>query len=209
MEISELSKLPINVIANIAKLCLENDFEYEQPYNIDFDDNFEKLNDSTRWTGVQLNSILDVEFMAKFIEMNRDLLIDWIDNKLNIRDISNRFVIPQPKEFIIYYESSGRAYLIEKYKTDWSCYDKNWVEDAMQQSRENDEWNYYDGNFIENEIEDFDADNERVTKIVEKKLNKESLISRLVLENTFELIDDIDKDSLLKLRNLINQKLGL
>ena len=79
MEISELSKLPINVIANIAKLCLENDFEYEQPYNIDFDDNFEKLNDSTRWTGVQLNSILDVEFMAKFIEMNRDLLIDWID----------------------------------------------------------------------------------------------------------------------------------
>lgn len=202
---SYLSKLPLKVLIEIAIRCMDMDFEYTHPY-YDYDDNEKKLKSASNWVGLEDFNNIDVEFIAQFIDDNYNLLAKdeevWRQNM-------DKFTIPSLKNLKVDYEIWGPATLTEFYKTTWQSYYTGWVGDAMQHEYRTGDWNYWDGEFQSYESGDFEIDNFRVNYVNDKDFPvKENILSKLIIENTNELLNNLTHDDLVKLRNLINQKLS-
>ena len=131
-----------------------------------------------------------------------------IHNELTNSQAIEALSIPKKKKYVAYYELWGPATLTEKYKTTWESYNKNWVKDSLRHSYNEGDFNFYDGDYQEHESDNFEADNFDITYINDLRENKEPILDKLVVENTQDLLDNLDRDTLLKLRNLINQKLS-
>ena len=84
-------------------MCLENDFDFEDPYIIGYQESCEIVEDASRWVGVGTIEAVDIEFIGKFISLNEEILRIWIDDEKKFGEISNQFIIPKPKNiwFII------------------------------------------------------------------------------------------------------------
>jgi hypothetical protein len=91
----------------------------------------------------------------------------------------------------------------------FDSYDMDLVEDSAKQQRENGGWDLYDGyNVRETVYENFDESDysfEEVRPVSESV--KESLLDRLVLENTSEVVSSLDRQTLLKLKSIIDSRL--
>lgn len=203
---SSLEKQPIKVIATIASMCMDDDFDYQEPSS---SENYDILRSSSKWAGLEPDNVLDVEFISSFIQKNHHLLTKWKDKEIKFNEIANKFIIPTSKKFIVEYSLSGRAYLIERRKTDWESYNQDWIKDTMESLRSEGQWNYWEDKLLDTEYEDFEEDNFEVDYIDEMNKNnqKESIYSKLVLENTKDLLEGLDKNTLLKLKNLVESKL--
>jgi len=201
---SSLSKFPIKQLVLISERLIDDYFEFEDPYD-EYDESISKLKNIMKYFDREALD-LDMEFMAKFIEINHNILLSIKDDGPS-PDKYKLITIPQANKYKAYYEVSGSAYLTEKYYDYWDSYDESFVKHNMYQQRNDGNWDYWDGHYIENETDNFDSENFEVTYISLNESSKD-LLSKLVVENTEELIDKIDRDSLIKLRNLINQKLS-
>lgn len=205
---SKFVELPIKVLAEISKRALESNFDYESPYD-DYLENLELIDIASSWAAPGSAEALDLEFLAKFIELNFSILESWMEGNKKFNEISRQFIIPRPKEYLVEYSSKGRGYITQNYSTDWTSYDENWVSPSMSETSSAGEWSYYDGDYIGQEVDDFEEDDLDIDSIEEKPKSKnESIISRLVLENTTDVLDNLDRETLIKLRNLITQKLS-
>ena len=208
---SKLSNLPVKVLAEIAKRAIENQFDFENPYDYGYEESADILEESTSWTGVGTIEALDIEFMAKFISSNSEILTSWIDSGKKFKDLPNLY-IPKSKKFIVNYSSKGRGYVIQNYNTDWNSYDEDWVSDAMSALNSVGDWSYYDGNYDGTDVDDFEEDDLDVESIEEVKGRKgrnESVLGILVVENTKDVVKSLDKKTLLELRRIIDSKLRL
>ena len=202
---SKLAKLPVKVLVEISNKLLENDFDWENPYNPGYGDSCDILEDAAAWTGIRTMESMDIEFMARFIYINEGLINLW--NKGTKQP--NDFIIPKPKKFLVEYSSKGRGYVTQNYRTDWTSYDEDWINDSMRELNSAGDWSYYDGDYIDQDVEDFDEDDLDIDRIQEMPNQRnENIISKLVLENTTDVLDNLDRDTLIKLRNLISQKLS-
>lgn len=208
MEKSSLSNLPLKIIANISKLCIEEGLEYYDPYD-DFENNMEILQRSSSWASQNPDNNLDLEFICKFLIENEPLLEKWIDEELKFNEISQDLIIPEPSKFKIFYEQWGPATYTEKYKSSWFSYDKEWVEPSFNESTNQGTWSYYDGDYLEHETDNWEPSDERITSIILDTTIKESVNPKVLVENTKELIKKVDRKSLIQLRDLINQHLSL
>lgn len=204
---SNLEKLPKKLIANIAKLCIEEGLDYSYPYD-DFDDNLQKLQTSSSWASQNVDSTLDLEFMCKFIIDNEKLLGKWIDGELNFNQILGDLTIPKLKKFQTRYEQWGPATYTEQYSIEWKSYNKDWVENSMTEEARNGTWYYSDGDYIGHEVDNWEPDNDKILHVEEIVPVNESVKHKIILENTSELLKQIDKKSLTELRDLINQRLS-
>jgi hypothetical protein len=203
-EQSVLSKFPIKQLILISEKLIDDDFDFQDPYD-DYDRTMSKLKNIMKYFDREALD-LDMEFIAKFIEINYNTLLS-IKDEGKSPEKYNELSIPQSRKYKAYYEISGSAYLTEKYYDYWDSYDESFVKGSMYQQRNDGNWDYWDGHYLENETDNFDSENFEVTYISLNESRKD-LLSKLVVENTEELIDKIDRDSLIKLRNLINQKLS-
>jgi hypothetical protein len=201
---SSLSKFPIKQLVLISERLIDDDFDFQNPYD-EYDESISKLKNIMKYFDRDALD-LDMEFMAKFIEINYNILLSIKDDGPSPEKYKE-LSIPQANKYKAYYEISGSAFLTEKYYDYWDSYDESFVKDNMYQQRNDGNWDYWDGHYIENETDNFDSDNFEVTYISLNESRKD-LLSKLVVENTEELIDKIDRDSLIKLRNLINRKLS-
>ena len=207
---SQLYKLPNKVLCEIAKVCLENDYDFEDPYIIGYDQSLEIVEDASRWVGLGTIESIDIEFVAKFISLNENLLRSWIDGEKKFDEISSELVKPRPKKYMVYYSSKGRGYITQKYSTDWTSYDQDWIDESMQELNSIGDWSYYDGDYHGTEVDDFDENSLDVDEIEEVKEGyNESILNKLVVENTSEVINSLDKKTLLELRKLIDSKLRI
>ena len=201
-----LEKLPLKAIVEISKLCWENQLDINSPYG-DFSSNEEIVTDASAWTGQDVEA-LDVEFICLFMNQNSALLLSYFDGKSTFQDISSKLKIPKSKKFKVTYEVWGSATLTETYNTGWTSYNEDWIKDSMEEHRSNGSWNYYDGEYESNESDNFDPDDFDILDITEKgRTFKENTFSKLVLENTNDILDNVDRDTLIKLRNLSNKSL--
>jgi hypothetical protein len=207
MKNSILEKLPLKIIANIAKLCIEDGFEYFSPYN-DFEDNIEILQTASVWTSQRVDSPLDLEFMSKFITINEKILVKWIDEDLNFKEIASDLIIPKVKSFKVRYEQWGPATYTQQYSTEWKSYDKDWVKSSMNEETISGTWYYADGEYVGHEVDNWEPDNDKILYVEEIASVNEAVKQKIILENTSELLKQIDKKSLIELRDLINQRLS-
>lgn len=207
MDFTEFLSLPLNVLIVVAKMCYDDGFDYSDPYG-DMDKSFDILKNSSAWVFNDTFNSLDVEFIAKVINNNLDIFQNTPLKNFKSQEMVSMITIPISKTYKVYYERWGNAIVTEKYNEIWRSFDENWVRESMQYEEREGTWNFYDGNYEGNEIEEFEVQGESIVKVVDDGPKLESLLSRLVLENTSEVIDKVDRQTLIKIRNLINQRLS-
>ena len=203
---SVLSNQPLKILLTLSKLLIDEEFYYKNPWD-EVDDNMEKLKSAGSWLGEHLDED-DMEFIAAFIVENLKTILSSIHNELTNSEAVERIFIPQKKKFNAYYEVWGSATLTEKYKTVWECYYQQWVNDSLRYSYNDGSWDYYNGDYQEHETDNFEADNFDITYVNQLRETKKPILDRLVVENTEDLLDNLDRETLVKLRNLINEKLS-
>jgi hypothetical protein len=85
----------------------------------------------------------------------------------------------------------------------------DWVIDSAGQQRDDGNWDVYDGyNLRDSTYDNFEASDYSFdeVKYVSEPV-KESLLDRLVLENTSEVVSSLDRQTLLKLKSIIDSRL--
>ena len=213
MRQSELSKQPIKILCYISEKLIKNDFSFDNPYD-DFSSNESLLGDiANSFLGERFDEILDVEFMARFIKINSALLTKWLDGEIKLNEITNKLLIPKPKEYDVEYEIWGPATLTENYKTNWISYEEDWVSPSIDEAQTGGIWSYYDGDYIDNESDNFEGDNFQIKSIDEKRKSglreQKKNYSKIILEKSDSFLNQFDKESLLKLKNIIDERLNL
>ena len=207
-EQSEFSRLPKKILLSISENLIDNGFELNPYESYDYEECIETLENISKYFNI--NEIIDedVQFFSKFLEINDELLKKIIVT--GDRKLSENFIIPVAKRYKVEYQQYGTCTYTEYLETTWDSYDPDWVTDSMKMARETGDWDLYDGKSIDAEYNNHDMNDfqfDDVTEINHEKIN-ESTYSKLVFENTAELIDNLDKNTLIKLKKLINQKLN-
>lgn len=203
---SSFTLQPLKVLFSIGETLYETDFDYDDPWD-EAEDNYNLFETASRWVGMKLE-YEDMEFMAALIKENEQLFKQLSEKQISKQQALSEIALPELKKFKIYYDIWGPATLTETYSTTWDSYDKSWANDSLRHSYNEGDFNYYDGNYEEYETDNFDPDNFEITRIREIRESKKPILSKLVMENTKDVLDNLDKETLIELRNLINQKLS-
>lgn len=210
-EQSQFSKVSKKLLYTISNILIGEDDIWSKgnPYDgYVFDELYEQLSNAGKYLGFSNILNEDVEFFAKFIEIN-DRMIERIDN--GDKSFIESLVIPTAKEFRLNYSVLGSCTYSEYKYQDFSSYDETWVIDSAQQQRNDGNWDLYEGNDIgpieyDNFVEsDYSFDEVRPTP--EKQ--RESLLSKMVMENTENVVESLDKETLMTLKKVIDSRLRL
>jgi hypothetical protein len=190
INMSRLSQQPLKVLLILSETLMQDNFYYGNPWD-DAEDNLKLLRDKSGWIGIGID-YEDMEFIAAFIDENESIIKDVVDGKISKKDALDNLSIPKLEKFNIWYEVWGPATLTEKYRTTWQSYD----------------FSYWEGDYEEHESDNFEPDNFEITSRRKVMENKKPILDKLVVENTTNLLDNLDRETLIQLRNLINQKLS-
>ena len=210
-EQSQFSKLPKKQLFIIAEKLIDDDFTTDNPYNNDYEDTYEILNNIGKYFNITVN-YEDVEFFSKFMYINDNLLAELLDNPKD-KSLIERLEIPVAKTYDLHYTVWGSCTYTEYLAQKFDSYDKNWVSDSAEQQRQDGNWDYYNGRNIRDteydNIEESDSSYDNVYEVEDEKPTKESMLDRLVIENTKDVVNSLDKETLIELRRIIDSKLRL
>lgn len=187
----------------ISSQLIKNDFDYETLYN-NFDDNVRILEEVGKYFGEEIMNE-DVQFFAKFIEINEETLTELYETKN--KSLYNKIIIPVPKDYEIRYSVWGSCTYEEYYKDTITSYDEYWVRDMVQEDYNNGNFELYEGISVNTEYDNYEMNDWSINEVSEKKNVRESLFTKLVLENTSSVLDSVDRDTLLKMKSIIESKL--
>jgi hypothetical protein len=215
-EQSQFSRLPKKQLVLIAEKLVDESFPSGNPYNDrEYEEHYNNLSSIGKYFNINVNED-DVQFFAKFLEINDDLIADIFANnsqEINNRELIEQLVIPVAKTYDLRYNVWGTCTYDEYLAQYFDAYDKDWVADSAKQQREDGNWDLYDGrNIRETTYDNFDESDYSFDDVYEVNDDKtykikESLLNRLVLENTSEVVSSLDKQTLLKLKQIIESRL--
>lgn len=212
-EQSQFSKLSKKQLILICDKLIDEGFPTGNPYISDYDESYAILSNIGKYFNIPVNDE-DVQFFAKFLEINDDLIADIFANNsenINNTELINRLVIPVAKRYELQYSIYGSCTYYDNLGQKFDSYDKSWVRDSANQQRNDGNWDFYNGYELEptyyDNFQEHDMSYDKVVEVDEKI--QESLLSKLVIENTSEILPSLDKPTLLKLKQLIENKLRL
>jgi hypothetical protein len=204
-EQSQFSRLPKKQLVLIAEKLVDESFPSGNPYD-DYEEHYKNLESIGRYFNISVNDE-DVQFFSKFLEINDELLSNIFDGDKTLID---RLEIPIAKTYDLRYSVWGTCTYDEYLGQYFDAYDEDWVIDSAKQLKEDGNWDLYDGrNIRETTYDNFDESDysfDDVYEVNDDKI-KESLLDRLVLENTSEVVSSLDKQTLLKLKQIIESRL--
>ena len=207
-EQSQFSRLPKKQLVLIAEKLVDESFPSGNPYD-DYEEHYKNLESIGRYFNISVNDE-DVQFFSKFLEINDELLSNIFDGDKTLID---RLEIPIAKTYDLRYSVWGTCTYDEYLGQYFDAYDEDWVIDSAKQQREDGNWDLYDGrNIRETTYDNFDESDYSFDDVYEVNDDKtykikESLLDRLVLENTSEVVSSLDKQTLLKLKQIIESRL--
>jgi len=214
-EQSQFSKLSKKQLVFICEKLVDEDFPIGNPYESDFDDAFNILEEVSKYFGISATHE-DVEFFAKLLQINDDLIADlFANNKEEIknRELFEQLVIPVAKSYNLNYSSWGSCSFTNYMVQEFDSYDEEWVKDSAHQQNNDGNWNMWEGSERrDTEYENFEESDysfDDVYEVNENKPKNESVLGRLVIENTSEVVNSLDRKTLLELRRIIDSKLRL
>lgn len=204
-EQSQFSRLPKRQLVLIAEKLVDESFPSGNPYD-DYEEHYKNLVSIGKYFNINVNDE-DVQFFAKFLEINDELLSNIFDGD---KSLIENIVIPVAKTYDLRYSVWGTCTYDEYLGQYFDAYDEDWVIDSAKQQREDGNWGLYDGrNIRETTYDNFyesDYSFDDIYEVNDDKI-KESLLDRLVLENTSEVVSSLDKQTLLKLKQIIESRL--
>jgi hypothetical protein len=214
-EQSQFSRLPKKQLAFISEKLVDEEFPIGNPYD-DFDSAFDTLQEVSRYFSVEATQE-DVEFFSKFLEINEELIAELFANnkeKMKDRGLIEQLEIPVAKSYKLNYSQWGTCSYTNYMSQEFDSYDKDWVKDSATQQSNDGNWNMWEGeeraktdydNFEESDY-DFD-DVYEVNEDGTTNYLGDSILDRLVIENTSNVVKSLDKKTLLKLKSIIESRL--
>ena len=214
---SVFSTYPKKTLVKIASQIIDKGFDSTFNFSsknigADWDENFDILKNISKYVAIKEINILDVQFFIKFLNINDDLLSKIFDPDGD-KSLIDQLVIPQAKEYTFNYQTWGTCTYNEDHVDKTYSYDEKWVRQSVKLDEYEGYWDTWEGESLDTNYDDFEQSDWGITEVHETldypkdKLNTESLLNRLVLENTNEVITSLDKKTLIKLRNIIESRL--
>ena len=207
-EQSQFSKLPKKQLVLIAEKLVDEDFPQGNPYgSYDFSNSYNTLENIGKYFSISVVHE-DVEFFSKFLEMNDDVLANIFET--GDKTLYDKLIIPVAQTYELRYSVWGHCTYDDYMSQKFDSYDMDWVQDSAEQQRNDGNWDLYDGRHLRDttydnfEESDYSFDD---VKYGNTSSIKESLLDRLVLENTSEVVSSLDKQTLLKLKSIIDSRL--
>ena len=214
-EQSQFSKLSKKQLVFICEKLVDEDFPIGNPYDSDFDSAFNILQEVSKYFSLT-STHDDVEFFSKFLQINDDLIADLFANnkeEMKNRELFEQLVIPVAKSYNLNYSSWGSCSYTNYMVQEFDSYDEEWVKDSAQQQQTDGNWSMWEGREREDteydNFEESDYSFDGVYEVNENKPQNESLLGKLVVENTRDVVKSLDKKTLLELRRIIDSKLRL
>jgi hypothetical protein len=206
-EQSQFSKLPKKQLVFIAEKLVDEGFPQGNPYeNSEFNDAYSILSNIGKFFNIPVIHE-DVEFFSKFLEVNDDVLADIFET--GNKTLYDKLIIPVAQTYELQYSVWGHCTYDDYMGQKFDSYDMDWVIDSAGQQRDDGNWDVYDGyNLRDSTYDNFEASDYSFdeVKYVSEPV-KESLLDRLVLENTSEVVSSLDRQTLLKLKSIIDSRL--
>lgn len=212
---SQFSRLPKKQLVFITEKLIDEEFAVGNPYDYNFESLYNTLKDISKYFNIN-STHEDIEFFAKFLEINGDTIAELFANngeQMKNKELIEQLEIPVAKSYNMDYSSWGSCSYTNYMVQEFDSYDEEWVKDSAQQQNSDGNWSMWEGrerrdteyeNFQEN---DYSFDD--VYEVNENKLQNESVLGRLVVENTRDVVKSLDKKTLLELRRIIDSKLRL
>ena len=206
-EQSQFSKVSKKQLFFIAEKLIDAGFPTDNPYN-DYDEHFKELENIGKYFNMNVVDE-DVQFFAKFLYINDGILAKIMEKSdiLSYEDL----IIPVAKTYELQYSTWGSCSYEEFLAQKFDSYDEDWVRDSAEQQRQDGNWDTYDGyerrKAEYDNFEESDMSYDRVVEVDDSTNVRESLLDRLVLENTSEVVSSLDKQTLLKLKQIIESRL--
>ena len=212
-EQSQFSSLSKKQLVFISEKLVDEDFPIGNPYISDFDSAYNTLQEVSRYFSIE-STHEDVEFFAKFLQINDEIIADLFANnreQMKNKELIEQLIIPVAKSYNLDYSVWGSCSYTDYKVQEFDSYDEEWVKDSAQQQRNDGNWNMWDGRDRRDteydNFEESDYDFGDVHEIDETKIKTESILGKLVLENTKDVVKSLDKKTLLELRRIIDSKL--
>ena len=210
MEIDEsvFSKKNPEMLLFIIKQLTEKGFDFENPYN-EFDENYLILEKLCKFVGIDSLLNRDVEFISKFMTDNSELIQKIFETK--DKSLLSQLEYPKNKMFKVQYEIYSNQSIVEIYTVDWDSYDKNFVRSSLIKTSNDGNFDEWTGpllrtDVLDSEVSEWVINDDDITEINTEKT--ESILDRLVIENTSSVINSLDRNTLINLRNIINSRLS-
>jgi hypothetical protein len=112
------------------------------------------------------------------------------------------------QSYVIKYSVDGSCSFTEFYKDTVSCYDKEWVESMISNSSSKGTWDFYEGALLNTEYDNYETSYFNVDEVIPAVTESKSLLSRLVIENTSDVVSSLDKETLYELKRIIDSRLS-
>ena len=210
MEIDEsvFSKKNPEMLLFIIKQLTEKGFDFENPYSY-FIKNYQILEKICKLVGIDSLLYRDVEFISKFMTNNSKLIQTIFETK--DKSLLSQLEYPKNKMFKVQYEIYSNQSIVEIYTVDWDSYDKNFVRSSLIETRNDGNFDEWTGDLqrtdvLDSEVSEWIINDDEITEINTEKT--ESILDRLVIENTSSVINSLDRNTLINLRNIINSRLS-
>jgi hypothetical protein len=219
-EQSPFSKLPKKQLVFIINKLISNDFPTGNPYSEDYDGAYNILSRIGNYFNISVNDE-DVQFFSKLLDINEDVISELVANngeRLNDKSLYEQLEIPEAKTYDLRYTVWGVCNYTEYLSQKFDSYDIDWVQYSANQQIEDGNWDWYDGtNVRETEYENFEQSDMSYDNVYEVNdddttnfdVRSESMLDRLVIENTQDVVKSLDKKTLLKLKSIIESRLRL
>jgi hypothetical protein len=214
---SQFSKLPKKQLVFISEKLVDEDFPIGNPYDTDFDSAEKILTEVANYFSLAVTQE-DVEFFSKFLEVNENIIAElFANNREQMRNTSliEQLVIPVAKTYDLHYTSWGTCTYTEYKASYFDSYDKDWVRDSAEQQRQDGNWDMWDGRDIQDtdyeNFEESDSSYNHVYNVDDKQetIYSESILDKLVIENTKDVVNSLDRNTLIKLKSIIESRLRL
>jgi hypothetical protein len=196
-EQSYFSRLPKKQLVLICEQLIDKNFPTNPYESYDYVNHMGTLINIAEYFSMVVSDE-DVQFFAKFIEINDGILSKIFETK--DKSLYEQLVIPVAKRYKVEYQQYGSCTYNEHLETTWDSYDPDWVTDSLNMARETGNWDLYDGNAIEMEYDNYDMSDFQFDDVTEISYVKEST-------NKNKIIESLDKKTLLELRGLIDNRL--
>jgi hypothetical protein len=205
---SNFSRFSKKQLVFISSKIVDDGFDWQSldnDYETEYDDCEKILENASSYFNESVVEE-DVQFFAKFLEINDDLLSQIFET--NDKSLIEQLVIPQANDYSVEYSVNGSCTFNEDYESTFSSYDEKWVMGSLEVQRNTGNWDVYSGRLIDTQYDNWEVDNWNVEK-VEPMSNEvqESRNPRKLLENTERLIPKLDKETLVSLKFLIDKQL--
>jgi hypothetical protein len=211
MNPSELENLNPKHLVYLAQKMIDEGFSAKNPYD-EYDTLSSDLSEAVKYFGIKYISRLDMEFLASFISVNDEVLSELFDSETqNKQELYRQLEIPKPEKYTYDVMATGHGYVTETYKHTELTYNPEWIPTMVDALRYNsDEFEYYDGELTNTLVDEFEVTGlevEDIFRVMTQTSLKESILKRLVVENTESMIDSLDFQTLIELKKIIEKKL--